>query len=123
MLGSVVLSNANGINIPQPAKLKNIKEQVPTILVNDKEGALSQIKEGIKITQKIDDDTSKALLLNQKGIYHYLNAEYGKAVLSFDSAITINRQYQLPARLVENLNNKGYIYKVVGNYTTALKHF
>ena len=42
---------------------------------------------------------------------------------SFDSAITINEEYQVWDRLIDNLNNKGYIYRVVGNYKVALSHF
>lgn len=109
--------------LPIPHELKVIKRNVPTILYQHKDSAKTLINHGIAIAKKYQDDTTTALLLNQKGIFHFLNAEYGLASSSFDSAITINEEYQVWDRLIDNLNNKGYIYRVVGNYKVALSHF
>ena len=109
--------------VPIPQELKAIKRFAPTILYQQKDSAKYLIDRGINIAESYQDDTSKALLQNQKGIYHFLNADYGLAVGVFDSAIAVNEQYQIWDRLIDNLNNKGYIYRVVGNYKTALSHF
>lgn len=110
-------------SLPQPSSLRTIKNWVPQLIYEKKDSAKLLIHRGIEISKTYNDDTSAAVLFNQKAIAFFLEAEYGKAVTSLDSAININEKYQLWNRLIDNLNNKGYIYRVAGNYKVALNHF
>src|SRR5690606_36914342 len=98
--------------LPNPAldRFNEIVEQVPQIIFNEKETALKLIKEGLLFANVDEFIKERALLLNQLGIYHYLNADYGKSVLVLDSAIEINKKHGQIQALVNNLNNKGYVF-------------
>jgi adenylate cyclase len=84
------------------------------------DSALHYYNEGLKLSQKMHNDTFTAKCLNKIGILKYNSGDYEKAIMNFYSALQLFERYEDKIRAVRCLQYLGMAYNEQGMYDKAL---
>ncbi len=82
--------------------------------------ALAVARDGLRLAQRLEDDTARARLLARIGFAHYFRGEYGDALEALQKALTLEPKES--AARAEVLSVLSYTYYLLADYPRSLAY-